>query len=619
MAIIKNFHWTPDKHPGLARETWIVDNSELVRSALLKLKGRFIGLDLETVGVDPQIRPNRIRLLILSDGQTVVIFDLFSLGQKSKDTIRDWVISPERVKIIHNAKFDMKFLCFELGWPELYPLFDTQLCAQLLDLGDEYGKHDYGYCVQHFLNRHVDKDIRHGWSGTLTERQYIYASNDGAHLPDLRVEMLRQAKERGLLRACKLEFDACYPTARMELNGFGLDPAKWRRVTEASRKRLFEVQDKLLELLPPVNGDTPGLFEGVPHFNLSSKDELKDRLKAVGITLPKSIKKDAEGVEVETETLLSEKMEQIAGQHEVIPFVIEYGKLSTAVNSYGKNFLKWINPHDHRLHANFRQIGTPTTRYAAKEPPLHGIPKKSAHRECFVSEPGWKLVWADYSQIELRILAELSQDPKLIQVFVDGKDLHEFTAREVFEIVDAAVSEAQRRLGKDLNFGEVYGVGVKRFALKARIGVDRAKVLLEKQQQAFPVKTSYLRNAGNNARVRGYCHTMSGKQITFVFDRKDNAQCAAIERYGKNYPIQGSSADITKRAMRLVQDRIEPENAKLVNCVHDELVLEVRDEHVEPHKQILWRAMMDAGEEFLKVVPVVVDVETNDYWKKKEQ
>lgn len=622
MPTIKNIFWSPGDYPNLHKKTYVVDNDAMVDPVLALLTSKdeksYVGLDSETTGLDPQMRPVRTRLLQLCVGDIVAVFDLFKLRRDSIDRIGVWLASAKRVKIIHNAKFDGKFLSFDLGFPEMAPLFDTQLAAQLLDLGDKYGKHDLGYCLSHFIGVQVFKDISHGWTGDLTPRQIIYASNDAAHLPELREEMLKRGKEAGLLSAFKVEFEAVWPTVAMELAGFKLDTTKWNKVTAKTRQRLFEVQDKLMAALPVKAGDTPGLFPGISHFKANSDEVIKERLKAVGIVLPTVTKETADGGEVEVETVLSEKLAEVAGQHEALPLVIEYGMLSTSVSSYGKKFLRYINPHDHRLHADFKQIGTVTARYSAKQPPLHGIPKKSEHRECFISEPGWRLVWADYSQIELRILAEMCKDPKLIQVFRDGKDLHEFTASELFGIDPNLISEVQRRRAKDLNFGEVYGVGVKRFAQKAGISVQEAKRLLEKLQTTYPIKATYLNNASIQAMHRGWCRTMSGKLITFHFDRSKPKQTSAVGRHGKNYPIQGSSADITKTALRMVYDDIDRNNAKIVNCVHDEIVLEVREEHVASQSTMLRAAMVRAGESFLKEVPVVVDVEVNDFWRKKK-
>jgi DNA polymerase I len=617
------FYWDPKDHPTLLKPTYLVDDDVkgMVRGMLSRLKSRLkkpiLGVDSETTGLDPQMKPARTRLISLCSEDVVVVFDLFKIGKSGAERIMRFIEDPSRVKVFHNGKFDLKFFMWELGCGDVAPLFDTQLAAQLQDLGDRYGKHDLGYCAEHYCGIKLAKNIRHGWSNAaLSKTQVIYSSNDAAVLPQLREALLKLGKERGLLEAYKEEFEAVVPTAKMELNGFKADRKKWMQVTNALKARMYEVKDKLLEMLPPVKNDTLPLFDGVAHFNLNSDEELKERLKAIGVKLPK-IASQVAGEE-DKETLLSDKMAQIAGQHPVIPLVIEYSMLATQTQSYGRKFLRYINPYDGRLHADFRQIGTVTTRYIVKAPPLHGIPKKSDHRECFVAEPGWKLVWADYSQIELRILAELSGDRNMLKAFLENLDLHTQTASLLFGVDYKLVEEIQRRRAKDLNFGIPYGVGPVRFAERAGISIDDAKKMMGDHARKYPQSDTYLKNAAASAVARGYCETMSGKIITFRFDRNDPKQVAAVQRHGKNYPIQGSSADITKTALRLAHDRMDHENAKLVNCVHDEIVLEVRDAAVDEEREKLRVAMVEAGERFLRTVPVVVDTEVNDYWRKKK-
>jgi DNA polymerase I len=620
--------------PGLLKDTWLVDDDakgmirgmlKILETQLAKSAKPAVGVDLETTGLDPQMKPARTRIISICAEETVAVFDVWKIGSGVRRVI-DFLANPGIVKIFHNAKFDLKFLMHDLGCPDLFPLFDTQIAAQLVDLGDRFGKHDLGYCAEHYLKVHLRKDTgRKQWSdSTFPPHKIAYAANDAAVLPPLRATLMEIGREHGLLRAYKLEFEAVLPTARMELNGFKPDRRRWSEVTARAKVKMLDAQEKILELLPPVKNDTLPLFAGTPHFNLGSNDELKERLEAAGVDLPRLASEDdflepAPGVERAKgkTTLMSDKMAQVADTHELIPLVIEYSQHRKSVTSYGKKILRFVNPYDLRFHADFRQIGTVTTRYSVKEPPLHGIPKRGEHRECFVAEPGWKLVWADYSQIELRILAELSGDRNMLKAFLEGLDLHTQTASLLWGIDYALVQEIQRRRAKDLNFGIPYGVGPTRFAERAGITISEAKKIMGDHARKYPQENEYLKNAAHSAVVNGYCETLSGKMMHFAFDRSDQKQVAAVERHGKNYPIQGSSADITKTALRLVHDNTDGEVAKIVNCVHDEIVMEIREDRVDDQAVVLRQAMVEAGEQFLKTVPVVVDVEVNDYWKKK--
>jgi DNA polymerase-1 len=549
------------------------------------------------------------------------------------------------VKVFHNAKFDLKFLIHDLGVVDVQPLYDTMLAEQLLELGDQYYtgedekqhrvKHDLATSVKRRLGVELSKDVDHHWGGELTQAQWVYAANDPVHLLAMRVEQLAIARELGMLHAFKVEFEDCQPQAQQELNGFLLDQEKWMRLDEKTRADCFVVEDKLFDILEPQAGDDLLLFKGaVRPFNLDSPEELKPRLEALGIELPQILDKKTNEIK---DTTGMEAMAEISHTHPIIKLIIQHRKLRKAITSYGEKFLRWINPHDGRAHPDIRQIGAVTTRNGVREPPLHGIPKQSDHRECFIAGPSNRLVWADYSQMELRILAEFSGDQNMLKAFVEGKDLHSFTASLVFGIPYEDVVDIQRRRAKDLNFGIVFGVGPARFAQKGGIPIDEAKRLMGDYARGYKQQDIYLKNAAAFAVQNMYCNTVSGKRIkfslpTFANDdegrRKRSAAIGAIERHGKNYPIQGSGADITKTAVRMVHDelvRVRGENGciewwdwpiMLVHVIHDEIVLEAREGFEGEAKAILVDCMTRAWEVFIKTVPIVVDVESNVFWKK---
>ena len=639
--------------PGLLRDCYIANSSTTITGLLNLLRPRktdgkvIVSVDTETVGLDPLLPPNRLRLLQLCTSTALVIFDVDRIGPKAKKQIVEFLEDPNNVKVFHNSKFDLKFLIVWLNVGDLYPLYDTMIADQILELGHEYYtgedgkqhrvKHDLATVAHKLLGVELNKDIEHDWTGKLTQAQLIYAANDPVHLLEMRKEQLVRARELGLLHAFKIEFEACQPTAQQELNGFLLNQDKWMKLDAKAKADCYKIEDQLFEILEPQVGDDLLLFkDAVRPFNLDSPEELKPRLEALGIELPQILDKKTNEIK---DTTAMEAMAEISHTHPIIKLIIQHRKLRKALTSYGKNFLRWINP-DGRAHADVRQIGTVTTRNSVSEPPLHGIPKQSDHRECFVAAPGSKLVWADYSQIELRILAEFSGDQNMLKAFLGGHDLHRFTASLVFGIPYDSVVDIQRRRAKDLNFGIVYGVGPQRFAQKGGISVDEAKRLMGDYARGYKQQDVYLKNAANFGRQNMFCNTASGKIINFRLQefpntpegqQKRQGAIGAIERHSKNYPIQGTSADITKTALRLIHDelvlikrregRVEWNNwpIKLVHVIHDEIVLEAEDAFVKEAKAILIRCMVAAGEQFLKTVPVIVDVESNIFWKKAKE
>lgn len=622
MTIIKDILWKAIDYPGLRLDTWIVTNDLMVQGHVARLtRAKVIGVDTETTGLDPLINKARIRLLQLTTEDEVILFDLFGLSKEAIARVIRFLEDPARVKVFQNGKFDLKFLIHEYNIGEVTPLFDTMIAAQLIDLGDAYADHGLGHLVATYLEQQLDKDIDHNWGGELTPRQLIYASNDASVLPLLRKEMLTIAKERGLLQKFGIEFGAVQPTAQREINGMLLNRARWMRIYETNKKKLITLDEKLTKMLKPMVGDNMSLFEGAPSpFKISNPQEMKTRLTAMGIKLPTAFNRDTKVTKV---TLLMDKLAQISSQDPIISVLIERAKVWRAATSYGKKFLRNIHSDTNRAHPDIRQIGTVTTRETASDPPAHGIPKESDHRECFIAPSGWKLVWADYSQIELRILAELSNDINMLKAFNEGLDLHTQAASLIFGVDYESVVTIQRRRAKDINFGKPYGVGPERFAERAGISVEAAEKMMSDHDKKYPQSNAYLKSAASHARIYGWVRTMSGALITFKFDKNNKMQVAAVGRHGRNYPIQGSSADITKTAIRLVHDGIkifrEDDGTwpiKLMHVVHDEIVLEVRDDHVELATAILHASMVKAGEKFLKIVPVIVDVSVNTYWAK---
>jgi DNA polymerase-1 len=279
--------------------------------------------------------------------------------------------------------------------------------------------------------------------------------------------------------------------------------------------------------------------------------------------------------------------------------------------------IELINPVTGRLHADFRQIGAPTGRFACTNPNIQQVPHAVEYRRCFSGHPaGRKLVIADYSQIELRILAEFSGDRGFIEAFNSGADLHRVTASQVFNVSIDQVSKDQRDFAKRLNFGVVYGIGAQRFSIMTGLSVAEAENVLRKYFSTYRGLDNYLRDAANRAVTERQARTASGRLVRFRYDENDRQQISMTHRNGKNTPIQGTSADILKRALRLLTDELRATSAKIVNIIHDEVVVETDADEAEEIAQKVERAMCDAGQEYLATVPVKVETEIAEEWIK---
>ncbi|HEY0128924.1 MAG TPA: DNA polymerase, partial [Rubrobacteraceae bacterium] len=275
----------------------------------------------------------------------------------------------------------------------------------------------------------------------------------------------------------------------------------------------------------------------------------------------------------------------------------------------------FISPKTGRIHANFLQCRVPTGRLACTAPNIQQIPHEDEFRRCFVAEEGNTLVIADYSQIELRILAEVSEDPAFVQAFQKGEDLHRLTAATMYGVTMEEVTKDQRSAAKRINFGLMYGRGAR--SLSAQLGTDedRGRQLINEYFANYPKVQRFLQRTANRATRDGTLRTLAGRVRKFGNSPVTDDR-GAMRREAMNYPIQGSSADIAKLALAYARKELKDIDANLINSIHDEFVVECAEELAPEVSQRMKRAMTGAGEKLLKKVPVEVEVAASREWTK---
>jgi len=567
-----------------------------------------IGLDTETTELDPFT--SRLRLIQLAAPDRVYIFDFDHLT--NGDAARSEELSPLRrileaprpIKIAHNAKFDAKFIKHNLG-VELGGLFDTLLASQLVGAGDIEERHGLETVASRYLNESVDKSERlSNWNFELSEAQLEYAARDAAVLLPLREKLIERLKSNSLVKCAQLEFECVMPVVDIELAGFYMHKDRWLEQLGIVEKRRIELAEQLQEVL--AEESSQGSLFGGPQrddINLDSHQQLTQALNRLGIPVPDSTR--------------NWKLQPLAAQYPIIGTLLEYRTVQKALTSYGENMIELINPVTRRLHAEFRQIGAPTGRFACTNPNIQQVPHAIEYRRCFSGHPeGRKLVIADYSQIELRILAEFSGDRGFIDAFNSGADLHRVTASQVFNAPLDQVTKEQRDFAKRLNFGVVYGIGAQRFAMMTGMSTPDAENVLRRYFGTYRQLDSYLREAANRAVSERQARTASGRLVRFRYDENDRQQISMTQRNGKNTPIQGTSADILKRALKLLKDELSDTSARVVNIIHDEVVVEADADEAEGIAKKVERAMVAAAQEYVKTVPVKVETEIADEWVK---
>lgn len=581
-------------------------DQELARACEELSHSAVVGLDTETTELDP--RNGIVRLLQLSNGDRTYVFDLLPFtenGDLRSHTalapLRDLLANDRQIKVLHNAKFDAKWISHHLGC-ELGKCFDTYLASILIAAGDSDRRHSLADVAQFFTGVELDKTEQiSDWSQKeLSASQVEYAARDAKILLPLYEQMTERLRNDGLEKVAEIEFGCVVPIAQIELAGFFLDRDRWLQQLERIQGERNTVSEELQEMLSA--GVAQNTLFGRAEINLDSQAQVTTALANIGIPLP--------------ETTRTWQLQPLAEKYPVIEKLRQYRTMQKAITSYGDNILEYINAETRRIHADFRQIGAPTGRLSCSNPNLQQIPHESAYRRCFRAEPGNKLIVADYSQIELRILAEFSGDPQFIHSFVSGKDLHSTTAAQVFGVEQDAVTPDQRSFAKRLNFGIVYGVGASRFGTMTGLSTSEAEYMMRRYFGTFRMLDAYLRESGSLVIKDRIARTASGRMLKLKFDENDKQQIGAARRYGVNMPIQGTSADILKRALRLFHDQIAGTSAKIVNTVHDEIVAESRADEAETVSEILRNAMVQAGTEFIKKTPIDVEIRVSDDWSR---
>lgn len=581
----------------MANITILKTTTELQQAIQILSQGEFIGLDTETTGLDPYT--SKLRLIQIANQTEAFIIDLFHTPNLAKE-LEPLLLAEKPIKIFHNAKFDLKMLKHHLGL-SVNSIFDTLLASKLISGGKEGESHSLAKAVKRFLGIEIDKSEQtSNWAeNNLSKSQIEYAAQDALIICKLYQAQLLKLCDLGILETAELEFDCVNAIADMELAGMLLDSERWQEIVKDVEIKHLAVATDLRQTLEPV--DLQMSLFGESSINLDSPNQVQEALRKLGIPLSDT---------------RSSHLQYLAKEFPILDKLLEYRSLQKALSSYGMGILKFINSVTGRIHANFFQIGTPTGRLSCQEPNLQQIPHSANYRSCFIASPGNLLIIADYSQIELRILADWADDGVLINAFKSGADLHCITASQMFSIPLNSVTPDHRSAAKQLNYGIIYGMGSQGLANRINRSFNEAERLIERYFSTYSRVALWLENAGKRALADKQTRTRLGRLMYTQTDEENSLPQSAIIRLGKNMPIQGTSADISKYAMMLLYKSLAKTSAKLINNVHDELVFEVPKEKAKEIAFTIEKEMVAAGQEFIHNVPVIVDIKISEAWLK---
>ena len=483
-------------------------------------------------------------------------------------------------KISHGIKDDIVFLSNNYDISFEGELFDTEIGAYILE--PSRNNYDLAELAQEYLNLCIsDSELKVAVLKELEEKISSEISKNEQN------ELLYD-----------IEFPLVNVLASMEIEGFTVDKEKLAEFSEELSLRINELEK--------------GIYEAAGEsFNINSPKQLGVILfEKLGLPV---VKKTKTGYSTNVEVL-----EKLKGSHEIVDMIMEYRTYTKLKSTYADGLYNVINPKSGKINSSFNQTITTTGRISSTEPNLQNIPVRielgRQIRKMFVASPNCTLVDADYSQIELRVLAHISGDNTMIDAFKNNMDIHTITASQVFKVPVDMVTPSMRSKAKAVNFGIVYGIGEFSLAQDIKVSMKTAKEYINGYFETYPEIKAYLDGAVEFGKENGYVKTLAGRRRYIPEIKSSNFNLRAFgERVAMNAPIQGYAADIIKIAMVKVYQRLKEEKleSKLILQVHDELIIDAKNHEVEKVKTILREEMENA----VKLdVPLIVDMKSAESW-----
>jgi DNA polymerase I-like protein with 3'-5' exonuclease and polymerase domains len=585
---------------------YITDPDGFGRAMSEIMKYDIMEIDTEATGLSPF--EDKVVLLQIGVGDRAFVFDVRSDTQYSSidlSMFKDLMINKSKKKLLHNAVFDMKMIKHHAGY-YIENIYDTMLMEQLFNLGLNERGAKLSDLVRKYLGLEMPKETATTFSDYGQEYklyQIEYAASDVSIL-----RLIKDLQEPRMIRegfegVAELEFNFTKPMCEMELNGITIDTDKWRTIMSYINDERIEVFNKINKELSLHHGQN--MLFGVAPINIKSNKQLLKSLRDYGINLDNTNEKTLK------------KFKSVP----VVANLLNYRKKEKMISTYSESLLAKINKYTGRLHTRFRQM-VATGRMSSSNPNLQNIPKKQMYRSCFISKPGYKLITADMSSAELRILGNLSGDPVFLECFNKGIDLHSKSASEVFKVAIEEVDKEMRNSCKAISFGLMYGLT--KFGLSDRLGITekKAEELIDNYFGVFTAVKNYLETSARNAVKNGYTETIAGRKRFYnipPYGHPDRQRIQrAVERQAKNAGIQGANADTIKMAMINVVNRLEESglDAKLILTVHDEVIVEANENQVPEVSKIVESSIIDGFGKYFKNIPMETDSLVGPTWLK---
>ncbi len=594
----------------------ITTESQL-NEAFDELEGlKVVGLDIEGTSLDPY--DSTLLTVQIGTPEKSFIFDARELDLKEIPRLKEFLENSKIIKILHNGKFDYKHIKQHLGI-SVANVYDTMLTEAILNAGLRNSYYSLKDLSVKYTGIELKKSVRETFeymtaSSKLNDAQLKYGASDTLILFPIFEEQLKKLKKEGLIDIAKLEFATTRVVGDMELTGVNINVKKWKNIiNDLSVERDNLAKKFQQEIRPYFKSNTIDLFGNIgDSININSQAQLMDLFNnKMGLNLPST-----------NDGILE------LSDNPIVKMLREYRGYEKLVSAFGDNLISKINSKTGRIHPEFNQLGAATGRFSCNNPNFQQIPRQSENapfRSCFNPRPGYKLVTADYSTFEMRIMADLSGDKNLIDAFKRGVDVHSHTASLMFglELTDNFKNDHpdERFAAKSINFGLMYGRGPSSLAKQIGVSPEVGKDYMNKYFRSYPGVKGYLEKVAKEAVKQGWSTTPAGRKRWYIkpdpSDPDYTRKIGHIERQAKNHPIQGTNADAIKYALVFLSDKIKEKNvdASIILTVHDEIVCEVREDQAEDWAKTQSEEMVRAGELFIKKVPVESQPFVADVWE----
>lgn len=562
-----------------------------------------IYLDIETDGLDPFVNHVVTIQMMKQNGKAVI------LKNPTKETVKPFASKLESSLIVgQNLKFDSKFLKYHYG-VTLHHIYDTYIAELVLSGGQLAGRKGAALkdLALKYCGKYLDKTEQTTFliDKQLTKRQKEYARDDLAYLPEIMKQQMAKIELENLGSVIATEMGAIPAVVWLELSGIFIDMEKVENIRQQAQEDLRVAQEFLTAELTEETSQAT-LFGGFQRtkVNLDSPVEMLEALRKKGFKINSTSEVD-----------LSKY-----GTDPIIKAVLKHREASKMLSTFVDVLPTRRHETTGRIHADFNQFGAKSGRFTCRNPNLQQQPKSYDWRDIFRAEPGNVFVTSDYSQIELRIIGQVSDDAEFIRAYTEGEDLHKLTASKVFGVPLKEVTKQQRSIAKTVNFGIAYGMGAG--GLKGnlqKVGIEisdeEAKTVIDGFNKAYPSVYRHLQAQSQRGLQKLQIRNAAGR--LFKFDEPhDGREEGRVKRESKNLPIQSLCADMVKDALAVLFEKLEPMGVKFVNTVHDELVFECKKEQSDEVAKIVKEEMEKAGQKYLTSMPCVAEVTVAEVWEK---